>query len=59
MGLLKFWKLRVGTFSSWALNRSGGLINFHNFQLFILLNKVETILNIKKVKVSTESLSRN
>lgn len=42
MRLLKFWKLRVGTYSSWALNRSGGgLISFHNFQLFILLSKVE------------------
>ena len=60
MRLLKFWKLRVGTYSSWALNRSGGANKFSQFSAFYFAEQssILTISNIKKTKVSTESLGR-
>ena len=58
MRLLKFWKLRVGTYSSWALNRCGGANKFPQFSAFYFAEQILTILKIKKTKVSTESLRR-
>ena len=60
MRLLKFWKLRVGTYSSWALNRRGEANKFAPFSAFYFAeqSRILTILNIKKTKVSMESLRR-